>query len=131
MILKSSLCDYSHAYLHVKRILTIPNCDYSDAYIHVRRIVTIPNTGTATDQNNRNKKVILEKCASFTDCINEINNTKINNVKDNDVVMPMYYLIEYINVHLKISSGLWRYYEDWLAWDNDDDIEFLANNNNI
>ena len=31
-------------------------CDYSDAYIHVKGTVTIPNTGTAAAPDNRNKK---------------------------------------------------------------------------
>ena len=35
------------------------------------------------------------------DCINEINNTQVDNVKDQDVVMPMYNLIEYNDIIIK------------------------------
>ena len=38
-------------------------CDYSDAYILVKGTITVSNTGTTTAPNNRNKKVIfLELC---------------------------------------------------------------------
>ena len=50
-------------------------CDYSDAYILVKRNVTVNNTATAgADANNTNKKVILKNCAPFTNCISKINN---------------------------------------------------------
>ena len=50
-------------------------CDYSDAYIPVKETVTVPNTVVAgAAVNNSNKKVVLKNCASFTDCINQINN---------------------------------------------------------
>ena len=45
-------------------------------------------------QDNTNKKVIIKNCVPFTDCIKEINNTQIDNVKDIDVVMPIYHLTE-------------------------------------
>ena len=70
-------------------------CDYIDAYIAVRGTITIPNTGTAAAQNNRNKEVVFENCAPFTDCIKETNNTQIDNAKDIDVVINIYNLIEY------------------------------------
>ena len=34
---------------------------------------------------NRDTELVFKNCASFTDCISEINNTQINNVKDIDV----------------------------------------------
>ena len=41
-------------------------CDYSDAYIHVKGTITVPITAAAdTDANNANKKVIFKNCASF------------------------------------------------------------------
>ena len=49
--------------------------DYSDAYILVKGTVTVPNTTAAgTAVNNTNKKAIFKKFPSFTYCINEINN---------------------------------------------------------
>ena len=43
--------------------------------------------------NNTEKKVILKNCAPFADYISKINNTKIGNAKDIDVVMPMNNLV--------------------------------------
>ena len=40
--------------------------------------------------------------------ISEINNTVIDNAKDIDGVMPIYYLIEYIDNYSKISGILWQ-----------------------
>ena len=50
-------------------------CDYSDAYILLKGTITVNNKGTAVPPNNRNKKAIPKNCAPFTNCINEINNT--------------------------------------------------------
>ena len=38
---------------------------------------------------------MLKNSPPFTDCKSEINNTKINNAKNFDLVMPIYNLIEY------------------------------------
>ena len=38
--------------------------------------------------------MISKNCAPFIDCTSEINNTQIDYVKDKDVVMMMYNLIE-------------------------------------
>ena len=68
-------------------------CDYSDAYILVKGNITINNTAAAdSDANNINKKVILKNSAPFTNYINEINNTQIDNAKNIDIVTPMYNL---------------------------------------
>ena len=53
-------------------------CDYSDAYIFAKGRVTITGPGdntTAMQAHERNKGVIFKICAPFTNCINEINNT--------------------------------------------------------
>ena len=51
--------------------------------------------------------MIIRNFVSFSDCISEINNAQIDNVKDIDVVMPMYNLIEYSNNYFKSSGCLW------------------------
>ena len=38
---------------------------------------------------------MFENVAPFMDCINEINNIQVDNVKNQDVVMPIHNLIEY------------------------------------
>ena len=51
-------------------------CDYSDAYILVKGNITVNNTADAgAAANNTNKKVIFKNCASFTNCISKICNT--------------------------------------------------------
>ena len=70
-------------------------CNYSDAYILVKGKIAANKTGTATAPNNRNKKRMFKNCAPFTNCIIKINNTQVDNAEDIDIVMPMYNLIEY------------------------------------
>ena len=41
--------------------------DYSAAYIFVKEAITLPNTGAVAAPNNRNKNVIFKNCAPFTD----------------------------------------------------------------
>ena len=82
-------------------------CDYSDAYILLKGAITVNNTAAAdADANNTNEKVIFKNCAPFTTCISEINNTQIDNAKDIDIVMPMYNLIEYGDNYAKTSRSL-------------------------
>ena len=72
--------------------------DYSDAYILVKTRVTINREGddaAARQADERNKGVIFKHCASFISCKSEINNIEIDNAKDLDTVMLMYNLIEY------------------------------------
>ena len=82
-------------------------CDYSDAYIYVKRTIIIPKTGKAAAPNNSNKKVIFKNCTPYTNCKSKINNTQIDNANDNDVVMPIDSLIRYSDIHSRISGGLW------------------------
>ena len=45
--------------------------------------------------------------------------------------MPMYNLIEYSDAYSKTSGSLWKYYRDEPALHNNNNIiDFLANNNN-
>ena len=98
-------------------------CDYSDAYILVKGTITVNNTAAADAAvNNANKKVIFKNCAPFTNCISEINNTQIDNAKDIDIVMPMYNLIEYIDNYAKTTGSLWQYCKDLPARNNNNAI---------
>ena len=62
-------------------------CHYSDAYILVSGTITV--AALAEGGGNNNMQVVFKNCAPFTDCINEINNTQVDNAKDIDAVMPM------------------------------------------
>ena len=104
-------------------------CDYSDAYILVRGTITVNNTAAAgAVANNTNKQVIFKNCAPFTNCISEINNTKAGDAKDIDIVMPMYNLIEYRDNYAKTSGCLWQYCKDIPAINNNNIIIFTENN---
>ena len=87
-------------------------CDFSDAYILVKGTITVSNTAGDAAVNNTNKKVIFKNCAPFISCITEINNTQVDNAEDIDIVMPMYNLIEYRDACSKTSGSLWQYYRD-------------------
>ena len=52
--------------------------------------------------------------------MNKINNKDIDNAKYIDIAMPMYNLIEYSDNYSKKSGGLWQYYKDIPAVNNDD-----------
>ena len=67
-------------------------CDYSDACILISGTITIIREGdndAAKRTDERNKGLIFKNCASFTDCISEINNAQIDNAKDKDVVISI------------------------------------------
>ena len=94
-------------------------CDYSDAYILVKGNITVNNTAAdGAAANNTNKKVIFKNCAPFTNCISKINNTRIDNAESIDIVMPMYNLIEYNDNYSTISGSLWQYCKEIPAADN-------------
>ena len=98
-------------------------CDYSDAYILVKGNISVNNTAAdGAAANNTNKKVIFKNCAPFTNCISKINNTQVDNAKDIDIVMPMYNLIEYSDNYSKTSRSLWQYFKDIPAVNNNGDI---------
>ena len=82
-------------------------CDYRDAYILAKRYITDSNTGAASASNNTNEKLIFKICVPFTNWISKINNAQLDNIKDIDIVMPMYNLIEYNDSYSKTSGSLW------------------------
>ena len=79
-------------------------CDYRDGYILV--IGTITVAAFAGGEENNDIQVVFKNCAPFTNCMSEISNRQIDNVKDIDLVMPMYNLIEYSDYYSKRSGRL-------------------------
>ena len=106
-------------------------CDYSDAYILVKGNITVNNTAAdGAAANNTNKKVIFKNCAPFTNCISKINNTDIDNAKYIDIVMPMYNLIEFSDNYSRTSGSLWQYCKEIPALnDNGAVVDFDGTNN--
>ena len=97
-------------------------CDYSDAYILVKGAITITGAGAyaaARQADERDKGAAFKNSAPFTNCISKINNTPVDNAKDIDIVMPMYNLIEYSDNYAKTTGSLWQYFRD----EPNDDIE--------
>ena len=111
-MLKSSLCDYSHAYIFVKETISIAN-----------------TAAAGAGADNINKEVIFKNCAPFTNCISEINNTQIDNAKDIHIVMPMYNLIEYSDNYAKTTGSVWQYCKDIPARNNNDEITVFRRSN--
>ena len=90
-------------------------CDYSDAYILVKGTITITGAGAdaaARQADERDKGVAFKNCAQFINCISEINNTQVENANDIDIVMPMYNLIECSDNYAKTTGSLWQYFRD-------------------
>ena len=103
-------------------------CDYSDAYILVKGRITVNNTtATDADANNTNEKVIFKNWALFANCISEINNIQIDNAKNIDIVIPMYNFIS--DDYSKTSGSLWQCYKDIpVVNSNRDVVEFNGAN---
>ena len=105
--------------------------------MHVERIllsVTISSEdtlATGATKSNTSKNIILENCSPFADCISEINNTQVGNVKDIDLIMSMYNLIQYSDNCSKTSGSLWKYYRNKPSLDHNDNIvDFSGGNHN-
>ena len=69
-------------------------CDYSGAYIVVKRTTDLL-ANDANENVNAEKDVAFKNNATFRSCILKINNTLIDNV-----VMPMYNLLELVKIVL-------------------------------
>ena len=82
--------------------------------MHISYITIIGegDDAAARQADERDESVAFKNCVPFTICINEINNTQIDNCKDIDILMPMYNLIEYSDNCTKTSGSLWQYCRD-------------------
>ena len=83
-------------------------CDYSDAYVAIKRTVTVPDPNNAV----YDKKVAIKYNPPFISCISKMNNTLMDNAEDLDIVMPMYNFTEYSKNYSKTSESLWNNYRD-------------------
>ena len=82
-------------------------CDYSVAFILVKGNISVNNTAAAgAAANNAAKEVIFKNCAPFNNSISKINNTQIDNAEYIDIVVPMYNWIEYSDNYSKSSGSL-------------------------
>ena len=112
--LRSDLCDVSDVYIVVTGDITVNKKTFTlDDFQECNNIQAII---TATNNGNNNsfdgKKLVFKNNAPFINCITKINNIKIDNAEDLDVVMPMYNLLEYNKYYKKTTGSLWNYYRD-------------------
>ena len=98
-------------------------CDFSDAYIVVKRSITLAKTDRRRFIDIRNRFLAFKNNAPFTNCISKINNVLIDNGEDLDVAIPMYNLLEYSKNYRKTTGSLWNCYRD-------EANDFPANNYN-
>ena len=76
-------------------VLRSNSCDDSIAYVNVKATIIVQSTvATAAPVSNTNKNVILKTCASFTNCISEINNTQVDDARSIYLVMSAYNVTE-------------------------------------
>ena len=90
-------------------------CDYSDAYILIKGTIAVVGEGAdaaGRHADERDKDVAFKNCAPFINCISEINNTQVDSAKDINIVMPMYNLTEYSDNYAKTSGSLWQNFRD-------------------
>ena len=99
-------------------------CDYSDAYILVKGAIIVSAPGANDGANNirdkKNKPLILKNNAPFVSCITRINGELVENADDLDIVVSMYNLLEYSKNYRKTIGSLYNYYRDELSDDADD-----------
>ena len=79
-------------------------CDYSDAFILVTGNITV----TADD----NTDVAFKHCAPFSSCTTKINDVFVDEVNHLYIAMPMYNLIEYSDNYSDTSGSLWQFKRD-------------------
>ena len=79
--------------------------DYSDAYI----LVTGDLTATGGDGHTR---IAFKNCAPSTKYLNHINNENVDNADNLDIIMPIYNLIEYSDNYSGTSGSLWQIKRD-------------------
>ena len=101
-------------------------CNYSDAYIVVKRTIIVEGDG---NDKKRNKKLTFQNNVPFRLCISKINNTFIDNAEDFDILMPMYNLVEYSDNYSMTSGSLWNYYRNKLNDDANENVNNKINNN--
>ena len=70
------------------RVLKLNLCNYAEAYILVDGTIRAAAA-------NANTRLALKNCALFTKCNLEINDEYVDKAENQDIVMPMYNLIEY------------------------------------
>ena len=80
-------------------------CDYSDAYIFVTGDIKVADV--AADTN-----IAVKTCAPFTRCVTHINDEHVETAEHLDIITPMYNLIEYCDNYTDSSGSLYQFKRD-------------------
>ena len=81
-------------------------CGYSEAYILAKGTILLQEQEMLMQKDKQIKELIFKNCASFTQSISQIKNTPVDDAKDVNVVVLIYYLIKYaiiIQKHLEVN----------------------------
>ena len=116
-MLRSDLCDYSDAYIVVKGNITVTKKIFTvdDFEAPNNTAANVTATNTANDNAFGEKNLVFKNNAPFINCVSNIDEVKIDNAEDLDVVMSMYNLLEYSKNYRKTTGSLWNYYRDELS----------------
>ena len=76
-------------------------CDYSDAYVLVTGDITV--TG-----GNANTRVMFKNCDPFGRGVTHINDERIDTAENLDIIMTMYNLLEYYDNYADPSASLYQ-----------------------
>ena len=115
----NAIYDEGNEILHNTEVLKSNLCYYNNAYILVRG--DIPIIGCQVTQ------VALKSCTPFIKFITKNDGATIDDAEDLDLVMPVYYLIEYSSNYSETTWSLWFYSKDGATDINAD----IANDNNF
>ena len=85
-------------------------CDYSNAFILV--------TGNITVEANSDTDVAFKNCAPFSTCITKINDIFVDEANHIYIAMPMYNLIEYSDNYSDTSGSLLQFKRDEVPANN-------------
>ena len=128
-MLRSDLFYFSYAYIVVKGDVTVDKKTFTADDFEAPNNTAANATTTNTANNNAfgEKKLVFKNNAPFINCITNINGIRIDNAED--VVMPMYNLLEYSKNYKKTTGSLWNYYRDQpnSSTDNDNITHSILN----
>ena len=113
-MLRLDLCDLSDAYIVVKGTITVTKKTFTTNDIEApnNTAANVTATNTANDNELGEKKMVFKNNAPFINCVSKINEVKVDNSEDLDILMPMYNLLEYSKNYKKTTGSLWNYYRD-------------------
>ena len=78
-------------------------CDFSDAYVVVKRTITLTKTDGRGFIDKTNRLLSFKNNAPFINCISKTNNILIDKAEDLGVVMLMYNLLKYSKNYKKTT----------------------------